>query len=571
MQKLKVIIFGILALLCRELEAQHPVLEQLDKLLIARDVRKADSLLSVFEMDTVNISKQDKISYLNNKGRLLYLERKFDEALIFYYQALDHAQKGGDLVSKSKIYMEIAETLSESNDLENVTKYYRLALELARQKPDTVQQVKIYGQLCKVFNGWVTLNLDSSVYYGEKGLALANISGNPENYFRIASLLAAPLIRIGENKRGMKMSGKALEMSERFPLSNLMKYFLILNHGYAYNNLKEYDSALVWLERAEAFDSDRIDHHRLRYLIFKETGNLEKALSSLEIYAERRYAINQRRNNSRISNLQARYEANLKEQEVDKLSQKAELQAIQLQQRDLAISLGIVLVILISLIAYLIVRNKLAHREKAKLQSEQRFLLSQLNPHFISNALLAIQQYMLRNDSNEAAIYLAKFSRLMREILENSRQEFIPVEREMKMLKNYLDIHQIRLKNFSYTLQLSDSIEEEMDRIPPMFIQPFVENAVEHGIGLLPGNGKIAIKLEKEGEFISVAVEDNGKGLSREIPNKESGSLSTSIIQERIALFNRTLKNKIQFSIEEIKGSVTIAGTRVKLLIPFTT
>ncbi|MEO1255519.1 MAG: ATP-binding protein, partial [Bacteroidota bacterium] len=112
-------------------------------------------------------------------------------------------------------------------------------------------------------------------------------------------------------------------------------------------------------------------------------------------------------------------------------------------------------------------------------------------------------------------------------------------------------------------------IDEETDRIPPMFIQPFVENAVEHGIGSLHADGKIQIHLMKEGNFIEVSVEDNGEGLAQKEPVREGTSLSTSIIQERMELFNRTLKNKIRFSIEEIKDGVNIVGTRVKLMVPF--
>ena len=176
---------------------------------------------------------------------------------------------------------------------------------------------------------------------------------------------------------------------------------------------------------------------------------------------------------------------------------------------------------------------------------------------------------MLKNDSDSAALYLTKFSKLMRETLENSRKEFITVDEEISMLKNYMDIHKQRLGSFNYTVDLDEAIDPEMDTIPPMFVQPFVENAVEHGVGSLKEGGKIELRFKKEGEFINIAVNDNGKGLT---PNSDSDhqSLSTTIIQERIDLFNQALKNKIQLVIDNIKNeSGEVSGTKVELKVPF--
>ncbi len=217
---------------------------------------------------------------------------------------------------------------------------------------------------------------------------------------------------------------------------------------------------------------------------------------------------------------------------------------------------------------YFIYKQRETKKQQSQTELEQRFLRSQLNPHFISNALVAVQSFMLKNDSESASLYLTKFSKLMREILENSRKEFIPVDEEVSMLKNYLDIHKLRLGSFDYSIDLDENIDPEVDTIPPMFVQPFVENAVEHGISNR-SEGKINLTFKKEAEYISIEINDNGKGLIA-TKNLDHNSLSSTIIKERMELFNRSLERKIELVIANLKNeNGEVNGTKVELKVPF--
>ena len=169
-----------------------------------------------------------------------------------------------------------------------------------------------------------------------------------------------------------------------------------------------------------------------------------------------------------------------------------------------------------------------------------------------------------------AVSYLSRYTRLMREILENSRKEFIRVEEELEMLKDYLEINRLRLSGmFSYEIVVDESIDEEEDMIPPMFIQPFVENAIEHGLNP-EKEGKIWIELKKLNAVIQVTIKDNGVGLdSAGEMQSNKQSLSTSIIRERMQLFNQSLVNKIELLIKNWLGeSGDVGGTLVELQIP---
>ncbi|MGL1886237.1 MAG: histidine kinase [Reichenbachiella sp.] len=272
-----------------------------------------------------------------------------------------------------------------------------------------------------------------------------------------------------------------------------------------------------------------------------------------------------------LTELETKYETEKKEAEIASLSQQAAIQALEIQQKNQLIFLVIAIVLIVMIVVLLFYRDRSNKRNRVKVELEQRFLRSQLNPHFISNALLAVQNFMLKNEAGQAAIYLSKFSKLMREILENSRQEFISVEEEVDMLKNYLDIHQLRMNNsFDYIIELSNDIDLEMDMIPPMMIQPFVENSIEHGIADLDRKGEIHLSFDKDEEFVIISLKDNGNGFIEKIGEVAHNSLSTKIIKERIDIFNRSLKKKIQFKLDSILDEdENVKGTKILLKVPF--
>ncbi|MBB5644677.1 hypothetical protein HDE70_000965 [Pedobacter cryoconitis] len=211
-----------------------------------------------------------------------------------------------------------------------------------------------------------------------------------------------------------------------------------------------------------------------------------------------------------------------------------------------------------------------------KLSIERRLLQSQINPHFVFNALGNIQSFILQNDTRNAVLYLAKFSKLMRQILEFTTREFIPLKDEIDSLRNYIELQQLRLNNsFDYTI-IDQGIEAGIS-IPPMLIQPFVENAIEHGLKPLPatkrGDLQLAFSLTENNTYISCTLTDNGVGINFSMSNKvknkleyQHRSMGTLITKERL-----TSEGSIYgFSIDEMKNDQgQISGTTAVIKIPF--
>jgi ligand-binding sensor domain-containing protein/anti-sigma regulatory factor (Ser/Thr protein kinase) len=238
-------------------------------------------------------------------------------------------------------------------------------------------------------------------------------------------------------------------------------------------------------------------------------------------------------------------------------------------------------VLLIVLIVVFIIRYREKKiKEKTDFQLlEQKLLRSQMNPHFIFNSLSSIQSFIFENNPLEAGSYLSRFAELIRSILYNSREEFIAVEKEVETLKNYLELQQLRYNNkFDYFLDVDPLIQADIIKIPPMLAQPFIENAIEHGIKHLKGKGFISVSftLMPQKGSVLLLVEDNGIGIkaSKKLKSKKTKShtsLATVIANERIGVFNKGKKKK-QFimEVDEMKDvNGRVKGTKVKFIIPY--
>ncbi|OJJ22068.1 hypothetical protein BKI52_08495 [marine bacterium AO1-C] len=208
--------------------------------------------------------------------------------------------------------------------------------------------------------------------------------------------------------------------------------------------------------------------------------------------------------------------------------------------------------------------------EKALSTAALESLKLQMNPHFIFNAMGAIQNYMITNDTRHSSIYLAKFSKLMRAVLENSRQEYISLNNEIEMLENYLSLQNLRFEEgFDYRITIDEQLDTEFIAIPPMFAQPFIENAIEHGIARLKKNGWIQINFSLHEKVVILKITDNGVGIENSIETKQTQkkvhhSLATTITQERIDLYRQSLKKNITFEVKSLKQ-----GTQVIFHLPY--
>jgi len=214
--------------------------------------------------------------------------------------------------------------------------------------------------------------------------------------------------------------------------------------------------------------------------------------------------------------------------------------------------------------------------QKQLFELEQKSLRLQMNPHFLFNSLNSIQSFVIEKDTDKAIYYLSRFSQLMRLILNNSQQTFVVLQEELKVIKLYLDLERLRYDNiFNYTIHVDDEIEEEFIAIPPMIIQPYIENAIIHGLIHKKQDGELNIELKLSENHIMCVIQDNGIGREAAVKIREQSgikhkSIGMLITQERLDILNMNVKDQLSVKVIDLKtNSGESNGTRIELMIVF--
>jgi ligand-binding sensor domain-containing protein len=219
-------------------------------------------------------------------------------------------------------------------------------------------------------------------------------------------------------------------------------------------------------------------------------------------------------------------------------------------------------------------------REKSELReriamSEMKALRSQMNPHFLYNSLNAIRLFILQNDSDNADKYLVKFARLMRLILDNSRQEWVTLASELEQLTLYLELEQLRFDNkFVFSITTDPALRLEKTSIPPMIIQPYIENAILHGIAHKKSQGSIQIRIERKSTHLACTIDDDGVGRQRAASLKQQPSTHQSVglrvTEDRLQLIGQRSGQASGVEIlDKYDDDQQSTGTRVVIELPF--
>lgn len=567
------------------------ILEQLSSLKWARALAyfnysdSAEHILSGMDIEeTPSLSiEYNLVTGLLNRNR-----RNYDVSLTNFYEALATIRQQNLDRMLPFVYAEIAHILTQNNDLENSKKYYLYAFSEAQKNKDFKLLVNICYRMCRIYNGGIIVNLDSSIHYGEWGMRIAKEAGYERGYADMINIVAAPIIRNGQYRRGLELSQEALRFADTYDFSLQTQYYLILNQGFAYERLGVYDSA--WQKMLEGWKMRPIgiDHYRLKYLIHKARKENHEALLALEIYKFKSDSVIQTRHETKLSSLQARLEASAKEKEIESLTGQAEKQAFQItQQRYFLIGLGLIVffaggggIILyrqrqlkqeqaITKIELEETRKRL-DVEKQYRASELKAIRSQMNPHFIFNALNSIQDLVLKGNIENSYSYITMFSNLIRQMLTYSENEFIEFEQEIKLLELYLSLEKLRFKkDFTYEIAVNN-VEDIM--LPPFLVQPFIENSLVHGLLHREGEKKLKIAFELKEDLICT-IEDNGVGRDKAKAIKQRqkaghDSFSGKAILKRFEILSNVFNGKFGYTYHDLYERAEPSGTRIVLVIP---
>ena len=397
--------------------------------------------------------------------------------------------------------------------------YYLKQAELESYKKDyTKNLVAIYTNLGDLYK---ISDTDSALYYFRRAKRLyprytfePNIS---PTYLDLTIEVNNAYIDIQENRSGQAierlhkvidtLEGRAGNKEDRDLLLAAFDHLAL-----GYEDIMQYDKAMKTLRNKEEFLRD---FHELE---------LEKELEKVEVA----------------------YETRQKENQIDMLESETRNQDLKIRsQRTLLIGSGLI-VLFISLFVLLWYRQRNLKSKLEKISLEQRLLRTQMDPHFIFNTL---QHAILlsEKDSDKTKDFLEDFGSLLRTNLSNSRRAFVSLEDELKALRHYLALETSLRGNFVYHIDVEPEIDEEFTQIPPMLIQPLVENALKHGINQQEkGEIKVLIRRASD-EQIICEVKDNGPGFEQPAEGdseKEFGGFALNILKERLELLNKKMADR---------------------------
>lgn len=353
---------------------------------------------------------------------------------------------------------------------------------------------------------------------------------------------------------------------------------------------KDYRQAAIHGEKALAMARD-IDHAselsiaaRQLYDVYTLSKQDARAAKMHELYMQAKSNLDNQESKNALLEQKLRYEYEKKEL-LNEAETEKKLVTLRLKNeranlvKNIWILTSLLIVLLIVLITWFLYRNfrqKSLINEQKKNLLKQKLLVSQMNPHFIFNSLNAIQNYIFKQDSLKAGSYLSQFSELIRMILDFSRKDYIAIESELKLLHTYLDLQKLRFENkFDYSISVDPSIEPEFIFIPPMLAQPFIENAIEHGLFHKQEKGRLDIRLFYEESKLMYEIEDDGIGLTEAMQLKRKfksshESLATVITQERMSLLGEQHKSGSDIEILDKQTAPGKGqGVKVRFSVPY--
>ena len=475
-------------------------------------------------------------------------------------------------------YLNVGKIYAGQHDFERALDYYKLALESANETGNSMHKANTYQSMGEalIYKKEPAAARD----YLNRALQILNESGYSHGLDECYTNIGHAYKIEHQYERAKGFYQQSLELStfeNDLPgMANSLNDLAQIE--YLKNN---FSTALDFASRSlgKAEESGNLnalkETNSLLSEIYEELGNDKKALEFYKQFSLIKDSLFSESKYKSIREAETKFESEKKEQQLALLTEKNEVQQLKLSRRYnllIASGIGIILVLIIS---YLLIRqNRIKSKQKAFLL-EQRLLRSQMNPHFIFNSLIAIQSYIYKSEPILAGDFLAKFANLVRLTLEHSRVENVLLSEELKMLTTYLDLQMLRFDNsFDFTLSIAEEMNSDSIKIPPMFAQPFIENAIEHGLRHKKEMGHLAVAYSlKNNRCIEIIIEDDGVGREKAKHierKKQHQSLAIEITKERLSILSKRYKHKFKLDVTDLKDeNNSVGGTRVRLTLPY--
>ncbi|MFT5778206.1 MAG: tetratricopeptide (TPR) repeat protein [Crocinitomicaceae bacterium] len=365
------------------------------------------------------------------------------------------------------------------------------------------------------------------------------------------------------------------------------------NVGTVFQKQKKFKNALNYLNRSieirEKFGAKNQIYRTYRVIsdVYREVDNKEKSLEYMDLYLNYIDSNATLQAATKIAELSESYRSEQRERlitsqadSITRAGQERYLSDTKLENSQLRNNLQtyiilafLIIIVLAGVILFYRWNQTKIKQDRKEAEMSQTLLRTQMNPHFVFNAMSVIQSYIYENDIDNSTKFLVNFSRLMRLILENSPKEYIPIRTEIEILHKYLETQKLRFEDrFQFYIEAEDEVLDEYSIIPPMITQPFIENSIEHGQLHTIEGGFIKISFAKSEGMLKITIEDNGIGRKASRTNKKSSahkSMAMTITRERIDNLNKKYRTEGYLRVEDFDSDEE-TGTKILIALPYT-
>ena len=578
----------------------------------------SDKYLAEAEEIARKINNNNQLARIHNLlGQRFRNQAQYGQAMEHHQKALDFATQTGNQNLLGEVYNQIGVVYRRIDDNPNALEMHMKALNLARETSDSALISRAINSI-----GNVNYNLGryvSSIEYFNRALKMSrdmdNKLGLAINYNNIGESLlelgevdsALTLFfnsldynyqinsQVGQSICFNSIGGAYLDKNRPHKALEYLKKGLHLNQelgdrmqvaishntiGETYMDIEEYEKAREHLQNGletaqeigTLFQIEKAS--RLLSELYEKTGQYNTALAHFKTAAAYRDSIINEKNINHLATQEAILKSERQRERIAELNEQNQAQESMLDRQRFILITVLILVITISFAIIMLVRQSQLRNRYKSIRHQQRLLRSQMNPHFIFNALSAIQVYILEHDIEKSSRFLTDFARLMRQVLRSSAHDYISLKEEIQILEYYLELQRLRFsEDFEYSLHVDETLNTANIMVPPMLTQPFIENAIEHGIRPLGNDGEIQVRFQHKKGRIVVEVEDNGIGVeaSKEASEKGKGheSMAIKITRERLDMLKRDSGGRTDLYIMDKKHANPFSsGTMVRIIFP---
>lgn len=525
----------------------------------------------------------------NRLGTIYDCRGIIDSANLNYIEALKLFEQHNDKSGIAAVYQNIGVMYYFQDDLNKAIDYYNKAIVLRNETNELDFVAKLQNNIAVILRR--QKKYDLAIDYYKKSLGIKLQFKDAEAIATAYSNIAVAYLYLQKYDSAKVLLNKALITNQKINSSiNLVRnYFTlaeILFNEKKYSESKiQLSKTIIFAEKAQSNDV-LCNAYDLLWQVDTAVGDYKSAVLNEHISSTYKARVFKDDKAKAVEKLNVLYETEKKDKEIVALNAEQEQEKLRTKLLIVGLTLALT-IIFITILFYrkLKSKNTLLLFQKREIENKTEVLnkqaaqiarhQSQMNPHFIFNALVSIQNFILKENKHSAANHLSQLSKLIRLTLYNSEKDYITLKEEKQFLDFYIDFEKSRFENlFTATFKINEYIDIENTLIPPMIIQPFVENAFKHGLSPKISGGQLQISINKTLNYLVIDIKDNGVGRVKAQNNTDENhkSKGLEITVNRIKTANQLngLDNTNCYEIidlyDENKQSI---GTHIKIKLPF--